>query len=178
MSDTFWLLCLHEAGHAAVALALGYRVTTVFARPDGGLSQDTATSMTDCALITAAAEAAEQLLSSEPPPERTERTAQQPARFATIATNDVIRMLTTPSGNDAPEPIPSDARQLALYAIDGIENEPERWTERLNFVKAYAARIVEQQRGKILILARELYQQHFISGRQMESLFAEEGTDK
>ncbi|MBM4297003.1 MAG: site-2 protease family protein [Deltaproteobacteria bacterium] len=165
-----WRFCVHEAGHAICAIALGHRVNVIFARPDGGYCEDTATPATDCALITAAGPAAEQLLSSEPPPaaEAPTQPATPPQRFAHLATSEVIADLSHRVGCEGQAPLLSDDVALAQYAIRGAESDPQRWIERLTFVKAYAARIVEQQRDKILILARELYLRGFLSANEIQ----------
>jgi len=154
-----WSTAIHESGHACTALALGGAATRLSLGEDGsGLCHFEAVNQNDAAFVAAAGPLAEKLLADFPSPadegEQHEPQAKRilPAPFEEadrpfVAARDITLGLETPS----------DARRLALWAITGFEDEPERWVERLVFADHVAGQIVADHEAAIVRIATALF---------------------
>jgi len=64
----------------------------------------------------------------------------------------------------------SDERRIALWAINGIEGEPERWAERVTRLRWHTYLFVRDAAGPILAAARRLYREGGLTVTSFEDL--------
>lgn len=163
MND-LWRICLHESGHAVAAWVQGGRIAAVTACESGGAADFVCSDATAHAIAIAAGPAADALLADVPPPELPDAprpAAELPAVSLAAA---VTHAAATGRGG------PSDAVQLARWAISGFESEPGRWEGRVLLAHRTARKIVSDHREKIIALAAELFSAGELSGQQVYSI--------
>lgn len=168
-----WATALHEAGHAAAGLALGVAVFRVSLNAqDGGLCWHDFTSSSKDAYLVAAGPIAQKLLADFPPPQEREQSSE-PKSFAELPPHIAEKVRRYYAENDGTfgKDAVSDERQLALYAIEDCEDEPERWAYRIRIANQVATTIVNAHREQIIRIATLLFHQQVIFQDEIAAAF-------
>ena len=170
MIDSRWRACLHEAGHGAAAIATGGAVDAItIGSVSGGYRGSClakSRSPIDDAFCVAAGPASERLLSHISAPELPPST---PAELPTTQSVHLAGRTVSPAWLIGGSP-PSDDCRIALWAISGVEDQPERWAGRVAWVHAEAESIIRHNAGLVLQLARELFIRGVLSSDEINEL--------
>lgn len=171
-----WRVACHEAGHAVVAIAQGGQCTGVLLTAFGGLTCVDELHGDAVAIMIAAGDAAEVLAEQHPAPKIAFRTPEAissgdlPPTQLESSLAAICKCADIPTLVERYEP---DASRLALWAISGREEEPDSWAGRVLFARTMAAKAVMDNENKILTIARRLYVDGVLSGRETMELAAE-----
>jgi hypothetical protein len=147
---------LHESGHCVAAFAFGEMPAgAVLLGADGALAHCGFTlAATPEAIMVAAGHAAEALAGRFPPPSET------PDAPAAATSPPVVLPLSSPDlaeQRKAHAKAVPDRRAIALWAIDGKEDEPEKWAGRVAWLRYQAAAIVADNAAPIVAVAAYLF---------------------
>lgn len=173
-----WKTAIHEAAHAAAAIALGGTVTRASLGDDGsGLCYCEVDTNTDQAFLTAAGPIAEELLADTPSPADEFETVQPATpRILPLILSETDRQFIAAKDASRGKDSLSDDRFLALWAINGCENQPERWAERVAFANHIARQIVGDHRDEIIRIATALFFRQTIFQAEIEAAFHHSAT--
>jgi hypothetical protein len=170
-----WKSALHESGHGIAAIALGGKCLGLVLLDDGysGLCQSGDLDATRTAFMVAAGPAAERLAEVVPVPD-------VPISESVVATDEVeslavftsspllaCQMARTP---ETRKHFSSDDRQLALWAVTGHEDEPERWAARRYFADHVAEHVVAKNAAAIVRVATALFEKSSLSETEIKKL--------
>lgn len=177
MINRRWEVALHEAGHLAAALALNGRVAHASIGHDGsGIAHCECPSSSDAAFMVAAGPVAQELLADVPAP--TEEAESYKSKVPSIlpllfegSDAEECRAITAARGVTRGLQTESDERFLALWAITGFEDYPEKWLDRVVFARYVAAKIVTANREEIVRIATALYHRTTIFEQEILAAF-------
>lgn len=169
-----WLISCHEAGHAVGAIVLGGACDGVLLSVDSGQAHCRDLLGNNNAYMTACGPSAESLA------EQFDAPICEPVSFETIAKNppetashEFAAWCGVADVIGINRKFESDSRSLALWAISGIESEPEKWAGRVAFARHVANQIIETNKSAVIRVARALYERGALTGEQIKQLFEE-----
>ena len=153
-----WKTSLHEAGHAVagrVALKRAGKAAVYDANYGAAyLGRDDAIPRTfEEALAVAAGPAAEALAESHPAPQATPPPPPLTATYPEAVAPLVEQLRQSPR----------DSVALARWCIRGTEDQPERWTKRVYWIRREADLFVARHQREIVDAAEGLYAHGFIT---------------
>jgi hypothetical protein len=171
-----WKSALHESGHGVAAIALGGKCLGLVLLDAGysGLCQSGDLDATRQAFMIAAGPAAEKLAVEHPVPdvpiEESIVTADEIESLPVFETSPLLacQLVRIP---DTRKQFSSDDRQLALWAVTGHEDEPERWAARRYFADHVAGDLVSKNSAAIVAVATELFQRTSLSETEIKAQF-------
>ncbi len=176
-----WRTALHETGHAVANIeAMGAPRAFPVLLPGGGgicycptVACDGAFDF-DMALVIACGTKAERLMDECEAPE----TQPDPVDFLRETPKDKNHMKELRSGlkADHAEAMP-DASRLAAWCTAENPSDPEAWARRYYWIQREADRLIENNRERIVAVARELYVKGQVVLRREELYAPAEPTD-
>lgn len=175
MKTDRWIVACHEAGHAVSTIVLGGRCDGVALLDDmSGLCQSFELLGDREAYCIAAGPAAEPLAEQYPVPEFTppesRPTVDEIESLPICQTAPFLAAQMARSEADRKYG-PSDDRRIALWAIEGREDQPEVWAGRVAHAHRIAADIITQNADSIVRVASALFKTNSLSGPEVTALF-------
>lgn len=165
--DTRWTTALHESGHAVAAIALGGRCCGLVLFDDASGQAHLSELLSDReAFSIAAGQAAEQLAEIHAAPECSLTVAVE-----TLPQTSEFLCTQLAKGEDVHNEFVSDSRLLALWAIQGLEDQPESWAGRVAHAHRIAAEIVERNAAAIVRVAESLFVCGSLGEQEIRMLF-------
>ena len=176
MSSNRWRIALHESGHAVACLALGGRCTGVVLLDDGseGIAEICELLGDRDAFAVAAGPAAESLVDQFTVPDVAITLAVVSLdNFESLPIFESSPYLATQMARTAGTRSAhiSDARRLALWAITGREDLPERWAGLVEHAHQVAAEIVRHNAAAIVRIAEQLFVSGSLAESEVKALF-------
>jgi hypothetical protein len=115
-------------------------------------------SATDRAIMTAAGPLAESLTARHSAPELPCPIANRPPTAETIASAETATELRHAIVRAVPDQV-----TLARFCIGGVEDQPERWSQRHTWIRSLAQRLIQSHENSIVEAARVLYLRGVVS---------------
>lgn len=147
-----WLVSIHEAGHAVVALRYGLEVTSVHLNPDGG--GECRSSRGDgfaVAVMAAAGPLAQKIFASESKPERAT------VDLGTLDQSWKRRSENADLDRVLQKLVISDEQRLRAHVIEGGRRNPNLWAKRLYEIDCDARIELERNKVGLINMASALY---------------------
>jgi hypothetical protein len=176
MKSDRWVIACHEAGHAVSTIVLGGRCDGVALLDDtSGLCQSLELLGNREAYCIAAGPAAERLAEEYPAPDCTDSesrtlTVDEVESLPICKTAPFLAAQMARSEADRKYG-PSDDRRIALWAIEGREDQPEVWAGRVAHAHRIAADIITKNAAAVVRVASALFKTNSLSGPEVTALF-------
>ena len=166
MIDSRWRLSIHEAAHAATAIALGGSVTSLVLGATRGECLNSELSLFESATVAAAGPESELLFLDCAPPSLppVEPSGEQADNIAVADERIDGPFCGVPTFRI------SDHEHVAMWAIRDHEDDPAKWPGRVYFIRNLARNIVIDNGSLVLEIATALYSRSVLNSTDIDAL--------